>query len=223
VEDPVAPSNNVGRNCFRIRQIQRVFGAAHRALTAAGVGVEGVGGAGDVLSTPLLTAILRHADGGRAELAESALAYQQHWALSYKQHSAQCDDDAGPRTDAMGRGQPQHQWDSMGTGRQRLHYPPQPHRHQLQHHQMAQGTPPPAARRPSSGARMRGPGSGNSGGAGVGGGSGGADGRRKRSFGSPHHMPLQSWMPRATDDIEFGRPPTRRSQSISFGQGGHQA
>jgi DNA polymerase sigma len=34
VEDPLRPENNVGRNSFRINQIQRVFSDAHRALTA---------------------------------------------------------------------------------------------------------------------------------------------------------------------------------------------
>ena len=34
VEDPLRPESNVGRNSFRINQIQRVFSDAHRALTA---------------------------------------------------------------------------------------------------------------------------------------------------------------------------------------------
>jgi len=35
VEDPLNPTNNVGRNCFRIRQIQRSFARAADALTAS--------------------------------------------------------------------------------------------------------------------------------------------------------------------------------------------
>ncbi|KAE9002981.1 hypothetical protein PF011_g13076 [Phytophthora fragariae] len=35
IEDPLCPSNNVGRNCFRIMQIRRAFSAAHLALLAA--------------------------------------------------------------------------------------------------------------------------------------------------------------------------------------------
>ncbi|KAJ8576270.1 hypothetical protein ON010_g2940 [Phytophthora cinnamomi] len=35
IEDPLCPSNNVGRNCFRIMQIRRAFSAAHIALLAA--------------------------------------------------------------------------------------------------------------------------------------------------------------------------------------------
>ncbi|KAI9920991.1 hypothetical protein PsorP6_000909 [Peronosclerospora sorghi] len=35
IEDPLCPSNNVGRNCFRIMQIRRAFSAAHVALQAA--------------------------------------------------------------------------------------------------------------------------------------------------------------------------------------------
>lgn len=35
VEDPLSTGNNVGRNTFRIFQIQRAFSDAHRALMAA--------------------------------------------------------------------------------------------------------------------------------------------------------------------------------------------
>lgn len=35
VEDPLSDGNNVGRNAFRIFQIQRAFSDAHRALVAA--------------------------------------------------------------------------------------------------------------------------------------------------------------------------------------------
>jgi hypothetical protein len=35
VEDPLSPGNNVGRNAFRIVQVQRAFSDAHRALVAA--------------------------------------------------------------------------------------------------------------------------------------------------------------------------------------------
>lgn len=34
VEDPLQPSNNVGRNCFRIMQIRRAFAAAHQILVS---------------------------------------------------------------------------------------------------------------------------------------------------------------------------------------------
>ena len=35
VEDPLSSSNNVGRNAFRINQVQRAFSDAHRALVAS--------------------------------------------------------------------------------------------------------------------------------------------------------------------------------------------
>jgi hypothetical protein len=35
VEDPLSASNNVGRNAFRINQVQRAFSDAHRALLAS--------------------------------------------------------------------------------------------------------------------------------------------------------------------------------------------
>ncbi|CAH0484506.1 unnamed protein product [Peronospora farinosa] len=35
IEDPLCPSNNVGRNCFRVMQIRRAFSAAHLALLTA--------------------------------------------------------------------------------------------------------------------------------------------------------------------------------------------
>jgi DNA polymerase sigma len=35
VEDPLSPNNNVGRNAFRINQVQRAFSDAHRALLAS--------------------------------------------------------------------------------------------------------------------------------------------------------------------------------------------
>jgi hypothetical protein len=35
VEDPLSEGNNVGRNAFRIFQVQRAFSDAHRALVAA--------------------------------------------------------------------------------------------------------------------------------------------------------------------------------------------
>lgn len=35
LEDPLQPSNNVGRNCFRITQIRRSFAAAHETLICA--------------------------------------------------------------------------------------------------------------------------------------------------------------------------------------------
>merc|ERR1712194_280821 len=35
VEDPLSATNNVGRNAFRINQVQRAFSDAHRALVAS--------------------------------------------------------------------------------------------------------------------------------------------------------------------------------------------
>lgn len=35
IEDPLRPTNNVGRNCFRIMQIRRAFAAAHNSLLLA--------------------------------------------------------------------------------------------------------------------------------------------------------------------------------------------
>jgi hypothetical protein len=35
VEDPLSAGNNVGRNAFRIFQVQRAFSDAHRALVAS--------------------------------------------------------------------------------------------------------------------------------------------------------------------------------------------
>lgn len=35
VEDPTSPNNNVGRNSFRINQVQRAFSDAHRTLAAS--------------------------------------------------------------------------------------------------------------------------------------------------------------------------------------------
>jgi DNA polymerase sigma len=35
VEDPLSSRNNVGRNAFRIFQVQRAFSDAHRALVAS--------------------------------------------------------------------------------------------------------------------------------------------------------------------------------------------
>ena len=35
MEDPLSSSNNVGRNAFRINQVQRAFSDAHRALVAS--------------------------------------------------------------------------------------------------------------------------------------------------------------------------------------------
>ena len=36
IEDPLSPENNVGRNCFRIRQIQRMFAEAFDSLGTGG-------------------------------------------------------------------------------------------------------------------------------------------------------------------------------------------
>lgn len=35
IEDPMNLSNNVGRNCFRVYQIQRAWSDAHASLTRA--------------------------------------------------------------------------------------------------------------------------------------------------------------------------------------------
>jgi Cid1 family poly A polymerase len=63
VEDPLSASNNVGRNAFRINQIQRVFSDAHRALVASldwDIHSSAVGGeAGDY---PLLKCLLQGED-----------------------------------------------------------------------------------------------------------------------------------------------------------------
>ena len=51
IEDPLRPSNNVGRNCFRIYAIQQEFGKAHqlcmlRLADGRGGGAMGAGGRG---------------------------------------------------------------------------------------------------------------------------------------------------------------------------------
>ena len=55
VEDPLSSSNNVGRNAFRINQVQRAFSDAHRALVASLEWGESAEGAGKY---PLLKCIL---------------------------------------------------------------------------------------------------------------------------------------------------------------------
>jgi DNA polymerase sigma len=55
VEDPLSSSNNVGRNAFRINQVQRAFSDAHRALVASLEWGESAEGAGKY---PLLKCLL---------------------------------------------------------------------------------------------------------------------------------------------------------------------
>ena len=63
VEDPLRPENNVGRNSFRINQIQRVFSDAHRALTAT---LEwDMNSADDGGGYPLLNGLLQSSNGTR--------------------------------------------------------------------------------------------------------------------------------------------------------------
>ena len=41
IEDPLRPSNNVGRNCFRVYAIQQEFGKAHQLCTSPQLGAAG--------------------------------------------------------------------------------------------------------------------------------------------------------------------------------------
>ncbi|KAG7353859.1 nucleotidyltransferase domain containing protein [Nitzschia inconspicua] len=62
VEDPLSASNNVGRNAFRINQVQRAFSDAHRALVASldwDIHSSADGGVGDY---PLLKCLLQGED-----------------------------------------------------------------------------------------------------------------------------------------------------------------
>jgi hypothetical protein len=65
IQDPLDPELNIGRNCFRIAQVQRAFADAWRALeldaaedmvAAAAGNVGSGGGAGD---SQLLSSVLR--------------------------------------------------------------------------------------------------------------------------------------------------------------------
>lgn len=66
VEDPLNPGNNVGRNAFRIFQVQRAFSDAHRALVASlewDNSMHEFGNGGDMaLSYPLLKCLLQNED-----------------------------------------------------------------------------------------------------------------------------------------------------------------
>eukprot|EP00978_Attheya_sp_CCMP212_P015392 scaffold39755_cov52-Attheya_sp.AAC.3 len=63
IEDPLSAGNNVGRNAFRIFQVQRAFADAHRALVASlewDMGSEG--DLNDESSYPLLKCLLQNED-----------------------------------------------------------------------------------------------------------------------------------------------------------------
>lgn len=66
VEDPISLGNNVGRNSFRINQVQRAFSDAHRALVAS---LEWDMNSGsemqdDGISYPLLKSLLQNSEAG---------------------------------------------------------------------------------------------------------------------------------------------------------------
>ena len=63
VEDPLAAGNNVGRNAFRINQVQRAFSDAHRALVASlEWDINTSGEFNDGVDYPLLKCLLRGED-----------------------------------------------------------------------------------------------------------------------------------------------------------------
>ena len=63
VEDPLSSSNNVGRNAFRIFQVQRAFSDAHRALVASlEWDINSSGELGDGVEYPLLKCLLQSED-----------------------------------------------------------------------------------------------------------------------------------------------------------------
>lgn len=63
VEDPLSDGNNVGRNAFRIFQIQRAFSDAHRALVAAlEWDIHSAGELQDSSAFPLLKCLLQSED-----------------------------------------------------------------------------------------------------------------------------------------------------------------
>lgn len=63
VEDPLSSGNNVGRNAFRIIQIQRAFSDAHRALVASlEWDIHSSGELNDGVEYPLLKCLLRNRD-----------------------------------------------------------------------------------------------------------------------------------------------------------------
>lgn len=61
VEDPLSEGNNVGRNAFRIFQVQRAFSDAHRALFAA-LEWDILGESQDANEFPLLKCLLQSED-----------------------------------------------------------------------------------------------------------------------------------------------------------------
>jgi len=63
VEDPLSEGNNVGRNAFRIFQVQRAFSDAHRALVAAlEWDMHSTGESQDTNEFPLLKCLLQSED-----------------------------------------------------------------------------------------------------------------------------------------------------------------
>jgi hypothetical protein len=63
VEDPLSEGNNVGRNAFRIVQVQRAFSDAHRALVAAlEWDMHSAGELQDTNEFPLLKCLLQSED-----------------------------------------------------------------------------------------------------------------------------------------------------------------
>ena len=63
VEDPLSETNNVGRNAFRIFQVQRAFSDAHRALVAAlEWDMHSTGESQDANEFPLLKCLLQSED-----------------------------------------------------------------------------------------------------------------------------------------------------------------
>ncbi len=66
VEDPLNPGNNVGRNAFRVFQVQRAFSDAHRALVASlewDNSMYEFGNDGDMATSyPLLKCLLQNED-----------------------------------------------------------------------------------------------------------------------------------------------------------------
>lgn len=62
VEDPLNPGNNVGRNAFRIFQVQRAFSDAHRALVASLEWDNDEIDFGDDSEYPLLKSLLQNED-----------------------------------------------------------------------------------------------------------------------------------------------------------------
>jgi hypothetical protein len=63
VEDPLSSTNNVGRNAFRIFQVQRAFSDAHRALVASlEWDIHSSGEINDDVDYPLLKCLLKSED-----------------------------------------------------------------------------------------------------------------------------------------------------------------